>query len=61
VELAPRLRSNGYRQPAGAAGGFDPVAIPPPILVEGNVVVKDENVSLIDLVKVATPWDIGRL
>jgi len=61
VQLPPAFGSYWYRQPSRTARSFDPVAIPPSVLIEGHVVVKDKDVGFVDLVEVTSPWNVGRL
>jgi len=48
-------------EPLRLAGEFDPIAVPPPMLVVLDVVIKDERVHFLDLVKEASPGNVGGL
>ena len=48
-------------QPLNPLMGLDAVAIAPTVLVVLDIIIKDENVSLIDLVEIAAPGDVRGL
>jgi hypothetical protein len=37
-------------------GGLDPISISPVVFGELHVVVKDEQINIVDEVEVAAPW-----
>ena len=49
------------RQPLPATRGLDPVAVTPTTLVILHVVIKDKQIGPPDLVKIASPRNVGRL
>src|SRR5437016_13835435 len=49
------------REPLRALPRLDAISITPTMFVILHVVVKDENIRFLDLVEVASPWDIGGL
>jgi hypothetical protein len=57
--MCVRARRNG--QPDGAVRTLDLISIAPVVLGELHVVVKDEQIRVMDQVEVTLPWDIARL
>lgn len=48
-------------QPGGTMGRLDAITIAPAALIVLYIVIKDEDIGFLDLVKITTPGDVGGL
>src|SRR5712692_7206495 len=55
------LAQHRNRQPLRSLCGFDSIAVPPPVPIELDAVIKYKDIRLLNLMKIPATGNVGRL